>query len=227
MSRCPQCGAAVSFAEEELHPVCSFCGTSFRRNSTGGSRRLSVPVQLGPAQLRQAVRDHLARSGLVPTGEPELVNFHLPFLLTADGDTSAAFRTHVPELAGFKLPASDWKVFDETAIAAGDVVVEPSLADERASDHAIVHYPLCRAAAPTGSEEQILWIDAAHGRVLAADRPSLAAAPGDLGMRILLASSAAFFAIWMLFPFPWSAVAAMAATPLLYRWNLRRLREAR
>ncbi|MGD8375536.1 MAG: zinc ribbon domain-containing protein [Acidobacteriota bacterium] len=221
MTRCPQCGAEVSVPEQELHPTCPFCGTAFLLVGGTASARFLVPAAADRRTLRDVIRDRLARSAVGGGHEPDLTVYYFPFRRTADGRFRPAFQSHVPELMGFRMPGSDWKRFREDLVADDAVVLEPET--EEAADAVILHYPIARAAATDG--EWVLWIDAARGQVLAEDLGDLRPGPRPLPPRLLLAVAATYFGSLLLLPLPWSVTAAGAATPFLYRWGARLLRE--
>jgi hypothetical protein len=227
MIGCPQCGAELTISEQEVHPSCPFCGTAFLLDGARVARHLLVPAAATRRQLLQAVRDHLARGGIQasrPFEEPDLLLFLFPYRRRADGATEAAFVSHVRELREFRLPGSDWKVFHDEAIPLGAIVLEPSEGEAREGD-AVVHYPVARAAARLGEEELVLWLDAARGRVLGGDLGAFRPARRGLPAPLLAGPGVTYLALMLLLPLPWSLAAALAATPLLHRWGMRRLRE--
>jgi hypothetical protein len=100
-------------------------------------------------------------------------------------------------------------------------VVEPSEEPDPNAGEGLLHYPFARAAASAAGGQRVLWIDAARGRVLGADRDPAGAAPRPT---VALAGAfATYFAIGIALPLPWSLAAMGVATPFLLRWTERRL----
>ena len=227
MIGCPQCGAEVSVSEQELYPTCAFCGTAFLLDGSGLARHLLVPLGCSTRLLRQAVRDHLSRSGVGPASppleEPDLGTFYFPFRMRPDGSTAPAFQSHVPELMDFRVPGSDWKVFQSSLVADRAVVLDPDPTEAGEGD-AILHYPIVRATVRAGEEEIVLWLDASRGRVVAGDVSSFHPAPRRLPPQVLAGAGAVYFGLMLLLPLPWSVGAALVATPFLHRWGMRALR---
>lgn len=221
MTRCPQCGAEVSVPEQELHPTCRFCGTAFLLDGGAASGHFLVPAGADLRTLREVVRDRLARSTGLDLGEPDLRVYYFPFRRTAGGAFRPAFQSHVTELMDFRVPGSDWKRFRADLVADDAVLLEPDTGEDAGGQ--VLHYPIARAAAADG--EWVLWIDAARGQVLAEDLGDLRRRPRPLPPGLLLAVAATYFGSLLLLPLPWSLTAAGAATPFLYRWGARRLRE--
>jgi len=223
---CPQCGANLPPSEREAHARCRFCGTAFVPAGPEADHSF-VPWALSPLALRQALKDHWIRSGVAPTAaELEAVDvrrFFLPFRRSATGAVRPAFSSHRAELLSFVPPGADLKSFTPDAVGAEAILIEPSEDADASSAESLLHYPFARAAARASGQERVLWIDAARGRVLAAEEgaPGVGVAPRTTAA--LAGAFAIYFAIGIALPLPWSLVAVAAATPFLLRWAEQRV----
>ena len=234
MIRCPQCGAQLQVAEQELHPTCPYCGTAFLLDGPVAARHLVVPFVYRRRGLLRIAGDYLVRMGFarggaapVNTDGTEIQTFFFPYRRGASGETHAAFETHVPELAAFSIPGSDLKIFDPKWMEAGDVVMEPTVG-ELGPDEALIHYPFARLSLGQGDADLVLWLDAGLGRVVAANLSDFPpAGPGTVARQLLTGVAAAYAGMMLVLPLPWSLGACLLATPLLYRGGLTTVRKAR
>jgi len=222
MVRCPQCGADLPLPERDAQARCRFCGTAFVPPAAEADHTF-VPWTLTPLALRQTLKDHWIRTGIVATTaeleSADVRHYFLPFRRDAAGRTRPAFTSHRLELSAFVPPGVDLRRFTPEAIGAEAILIQPS--EDAAAGESLLHYPFARAAAGIGGRQRVLWIDAARGRILAPEEGPARSTPTVTGA--VARAFAVYFAIGVALPFPWSLAAMAGATPFVLRWAERRV----